>query len=669
MNEESLQQSVQNLNISSSVLESVQIGGIAGRDLNLTQIQGGVASLNVFGTVQIAQTSINATKLISQEEYRRRKILLNRVKQDWIEGVLRKSLHTKVLIELNLEKREELVQIPLNEGFFSEELRETSLKKTTATHIFEGIGTGRTLLILGEPGAGKTVTLLKLAESIIARTQDDLSQPLPVVFNLSSWTQQRQSIADWLVQELSEKYHASKSLSKAWVEQEQLILLLDGLDEVDTKYRNACVIALNKFIQEYGATELVVCSRIQDYENLSERLKLRSAIYVQPLTGQQIDQFLEHAGESLVSLRVVLQQNAELREFASSPLILSMMSLAYQNRSVELLTQWKTTEDQKKQLFDAYIEHMFILQSANKLYSKRQTLHWLKKIAQGMLQTSQTVFLIERLQPSWLSYPYKRFRYKVSSALALGLLLGFVGILDALFWDVYTYVFHNAWFPGLTMVFFGTPMLLIGLIYGFVVGFSEKIETVETLKWSWKKFFFFFRGGLSWGLVTGWILYIILAIGVNGNWLSTDGLIFLIFAPVQPSLLLGMFLGLSGGFRGSDVQQSSISNYGIWRSAKNASIIGLLFTMALGFVLGPLLKLPGGLFGGFMSASVCGGSACFRHLILRFMLNRQGSAPWNYAQFLDYAAGLLFVQKVGGGYVFVHRMLLEYFAQIELKSE
>ncbi|MEM1256726.1 MAG: hypothetical protein AAGI69_30200 [Cyanobacteria bacterium P01_H01_bin.21] len=41
----------QNLNISNSVLESVQIGGIAGRDLNLTQVQGGVAAINVFGTV------------------------------------------------------------------------------------------------------------------------------------------------------------------------------------------------------------------------------------------------------------------------------------------------------------------------------------------------------------------------------------------------------------------------------------------------------------------------------------------------------------------------------------------------------------------------------------------------------------------------------------------
>ena len=669
MNEESLHQPAQNLNISGGVLENVQIGGTAGRDLKLTQIQGGVGTLNVFGTVQVAQASNGTTKPISQSEYRRRTVLLNKVRQNWIEGVLRKSLHTKILIDLNLEKREHFVQVPLSTKPFTEDIREISLKETTETDIFEGIGTGRTLLILGEPGAGKTVTLLKLAESLIAKTQDDLSQALPVVLNLSSWTQQRQSIADWLVQELSEKYHVPKSLGKAWVQQEQLVLLLDGLDEVDAKYRNACVTALNQFVQEHDSTELVVCSRIRDYENLSEHLKLRSAIYVQPLTWQQIDQFLEHAGESLASLRMILRQNPELQELASCPLILSIMSLAYQNRSAELLTQNKMPEEQKKQLFDAYIEQMFIFQSKKQLYSKHQTLYWLKKVAQGMLQSSQTIFLIEKLQPNWLSYPYRRIGYKTSCALVLGLLFGLAGLLDVFLWEVYKY--PDGWFLGLTTLFYGPPALLVGLIYGVVVGFSKKIETVETLKWSWGKFFNFFRMGLILGLLTGLILCVAGAIltAAQGDSLSAERFIGVIFASVPPSLLLGLFLGLSRGFRGSDLQQSSIPNQGIWESAKNALIVGLLFSLIWSFVLGPILELPGGLFGGLMSASVYGGSACFRHLVLRLMLKHQSNAPWNYAQFLDYATELFFVQKVGGGYIFMHRMLLEYFAQTELNPE
>jgi len=44
-------------------------------------------------------------------------------------------------------------------------------------------------------------------------------------------------------------------------------------------------------------------------------------------------------------------------------------------------------------------------------------------------------------------------------------------------------------------------------------------------------------------------------------------------------------------------------------------------------------------------------------------------APLHYVHFLDYAAGRIFLRKVGGGYIFVHRLLLEYFASLEPEEE
>ncbi|MCS6812158.1 MAG: hypothetical protein NZ772_01070 [Cyanobacteria bacterium] len=37
--------------------------------------------------------------------------------------------------------------------------------------------------------------------------------------------------------------------------------------------------------------------------------------------------------------------------------------------------------------------------------------------------------------------------------------------------------------------------------------------------------------------------------------------------------------------------------------------------------------------------------------------------PWNYARFLNYATDLTCLPKVGGGYIFIHHLLLEYFAE------
>jgi hypothetical protein len=42
--------------------------------------------------------------------------------------------------------------------------------------------------------------------------------------------------------------------------------------------------------------------------------------------------------------------------------------------------------------------------------------------------------------------------------------------------------------------------------------------------------------------------------------------------------------------------------------------------------------------------------------------------PWRYARFLDYCVERIFLRKVGGGYIFVHRMLMEYFAALETRS-
>jgi hypothetical protein len=50
---------------------------------------------------------------------------------------------------------------------------------------------------------------------------------------------------------------------------------------------------------------------------------------------------------------------------------------------------------------------------------------------------------------------------------------------------------------------------------------------------------------------------------------------------------------------------------------------------------------------------------------LRFWLWRTGSLPWNQIAFLDEAAQRLLLRKVGGGYIFVHRLLLEYFASLD----
>jgi predicted NACHT family NTPase len=132
------------------------------------------------------------------------------------------------------------------------------------------------------------------------------------VFNLSSWAKERKSIVDWLIDELREKYQVPKSLSEPWIRQQQLILLLAGLDEVKEAHRNDCVRALNEFMGLFPQTEIAVCSRVKDYEALTERLQISSALCLQPLSSKQVYQFLDSVSGALTGLETLLKRDVDL---------------------------------------------------------------------------------------------------------------------------------------------------------------------------------------------------------------------------------------------------------------------------------------------------------------------------------------------------------------------
>ncbi|NJM58801.1 MAG: hypothetical protein HC857_17245 [Synechococcales cyanobacterium RU_4_20] len=59
-----------------------------------------------------------------------------------------------------------------------------------------------------------------------------------------------------------------------------------------------------------------------------------------------------------------------------------------------------------------------------------------------------------------------------------------------------------------------------------------------------------------------------------------------------------------------------------------------------------------------------GGLACIQHLALRLVLWRTGQIPWNYARFLNHCTDRLLLQRVGGGYRFIHKRLQDHFAEL-----
>jgi adenylate kinase family enzyme len=498
---------------------------------------------------------------------------------------------------------------------------------------------GQTLLILGEPGSGKTTMLLELARDAIARAEGDAKHQIPVMFNLSSWTDTKQTITDWLVGELDTEYGIRKKIASDWIENDDLLLLLDGLDEVLPERREACARAINDFRREHGLlTPLVVCCRSEEYKTLSNRIYLGGAVCLKPLTEKQVGDYLDRMGQELAGLRTTLKGDSELCELAQTPLMLSIMTLAYRGMSVHDLQPLETIDARRKHIFDNYVERMFKPRTQrtlpdyhetgsapdrkkdDKRFSKEKTIHWLSWLARRVSEHGQTIFLIERMQPDWL--PTRVQQWIMVVGVAAMILLSF------------TLVFVQL--VGLFGLLF---VLCIGIVI-WPLEYRDDIRPVETLHFSWS--------GMRTSVTAGRLFTLIFAAlcaGVVG-WL-VGGLVF----GLSSGLSVGLVGWLPSGLVKGEIVTRTFPNEGIRRSARNA-LLGGLFAGLVGYIVFGLFIEPSfellsgmvvvlGLFGGL----TFGGRACIQHLVLRIMLWRNGSAPLNYVRFLDYAAGRIFLRS------------------------
>ena len=231
--------------------------------------------------------------------------------------------------------------------------------------------------------------------------------------------------------------------------------------------------------------------------------------------------------------------------------------------------------------------------------------------------------------------------------------------------------------------------LLVGLInsvfFGIFLGMrgrnrsvEKDIQPIERLIWSWKKAQRNGFMGLVIGLLAGISLDFIVTQVEDLNFGFIDVLIFTITG--------GLIGVLFGGTIGTVVDMRTVPNQGIFSSLQNAlvmSVAGIIVAVTfslmqtLGLLAGLnilliddlrdglilLATLPAAL--GLIALLWFGGQDVIQHFVLRLLLYRFGKMPLNYAHFLDYAANELnFLQKVGGGYMFVHRYLLEHFASM-----
>ncbi|MFT5510760.1 MAG: hypothetical protein ACI89J_003857, partial [Hyphomicrobiaceae bacterium] len=342
-------------------------------------------------------------------------VLARKVRQGWIDGVLSRSIAKTGLIDF------EAILSLHGEGAIVVDAG------TTPLNIYDQVS--GSLLILGHPGAGKTTTALQITRDLLRRSERDASLPVPVVLNLSTWTTDARSVLEWIIKELSSNYHVPRRNSHAWIDQRQLVLVLDGLDEISVGLRTKFVESLNIFLEEHEPGGLIIAGGLDEYEGLRVKPRSFGALTLQPLGPKQIDACLEDGGEALAGLREAIKTDAALIELAKSPLMLSVMSVAYRNSAAEEFGAGYSTKERRAQIFETYVDRAFEHHSRRRSFSREAVTSWLSWIARGMKQRGQTIFLVENLQPSWLRRRVHLAAYHMGLAIFMSALFGSICIV------------------------------------------------------------------------------------------------------------------------------------------------------------------------------------------------------------------------------------------------
>lgn len=592
---------------------------------------------------------------LNTREVEKRLQLLRNVETSWVKGVLHDSLNSLSFIEMDMQTQPEAVEYPWEMLVYRPYQEARPLQSgTPISKVFEDMNSE--LLILGAPGAGKTTLLLALAEQLIAHARADETSLLPVVFQLSTWSGQAPSLAVWMVDELNTRYSVARSISERWIQEDVILPLLDGLDELREQDRAMCVTAINAFRREHSVP-LAVCSRVEEYKTLTVRLQLHGAVLIQPLTPKRINDHLARQGEQLASLGDAVRHDNILSALATSPLLLNIMALTYRNT---VPPQSADRETLRQQIWEDYVANRFNHPRACVSHNHtdharlRNRLAWL---ACGMLAHDQQVFYIEYLQPTWLSNQAQCYAWHLINGLIVGLV---AALACALIGGI---------IGGLSLGLIGG--LIGGLGLGLGSALEVRVQIVEKLSWSWRGIGSHWRTNVLWGLIWGLVVGLIVGL--------VFGAIFGVVCGLSGGLIGGLVGALIDGLEGNEIEARFRPNQGIWQSARSALVGGLVSALLsalmwglIGGLVGELLldldgALTWGLMGGLIGGMVVGlerygGRTIVQHIVLRFLLWNSGAMPFDVVNMLEAAHELNFLTHVSGGYRFYHRQLLEHFA-------
>ncbi|MEV6824024.1 BTAD domain-containing putative transcriptional regulator [Amycolatopsis sp. NPDC051102] len=571
------------------------------------------------------------------------------------------------------------------------------------------------LLVLGEPGSGKSVLALMLTlELLRVRTP---GAPVPVLLSLASWDPRREHLDRWLAARLADNHPAlltareyGRDAPTRLVLGGHVVPVLDGLDEMPTDLRVAALDALDQTMA--GGRALVLTSRSAEYEQVRREsgpvLSAATVVRLEAVDRREALTYLsarQGTGQDRwrpVAERLRREPGAPLGRVLRTPLMVDLARIAYGRPGADPAELLDAEDDGvlEGRLLDSFVPNAYAQvpqppgrnpqTSPSGRYTAAQAAHWLGFLARHLEQARSRDL-------AWWQL-YRAVPVRTRSAL--------VGALVAVFFVVTGWVDEG---PGLAAIY--------GVSFGGAAYLThrfgrapEPLRTELRFAGAAGKFAGRFALGavvgvllgLGWSLATGLVVLLALvfglvfavhvwlakpvdasrvaspgtilrnertgAIALAGSFLVSlglfDGMAFAFTAQTRFLPVLGgrydLALAVAGGLAGA--------LFGFFMARGAAAVCyGLAGAIAGGQVFPPATNpvLPfvvGVCFGGGIGLAVLVTRAWGNYFVHHVWLAATGRLPWRLMRFLDDAHRRGVLRQVGGVYQFRHARVQERLA-------
>ena len=248
--------------------------------------------------------------------------------------------------------------------------------------VLAKVPTGR-LVVLGEPGSGKTMLMVRLVLDLLKNRGD--GEPVPILASIASWNPAEQDLRDWLCAQLLIDHPGlatsppegmgERTRAEALLESRLILPVLDGLDEIPNEVRGPAIGRINDALLP-GQQAVATCRSMEYREavrpvgGVEVTLRAAAAVELRPLDADAVRKYLrEDAAGPVARARwdpvlPVLGTEAPAGRALSTPLMVSLARAIYNPRPGELAGTLRDPAelcDQSDQtaveslLFDAFI--------------------------------------------------------------------------------------------------------------------------------------------------------------------------------------------------------------------------------------------------------------------------------------------------------------------------